>query len=89
MQVWSGAPTYIEAAIQYKIPMNYMFFRMTCKSPKTVLKKLREAVLEEKEYGGYSEYFHGEGAQYEVISTPNGYDGDEVVSRGFISDLLN
>ena len=88
LQVWSGAPTYIEAARQHNGSMNYMFFRMACKLHTTVLKKLRNAVIEDKERGLYCEYFHADDARYEIISTPNGYDKERVVSSGLIADII-
>ena len=88
LQVWSGAPTYIEAARMHNGTMNYMFFRMTCKLYQTVLKQLRSAVIDDRNRGLYFEYFHADDARYEIIATPNGYDGEEIVSSGLISELI-
>lgn len=88
LRVWSGAPSYTEAARQHNDPMNYMFFRMTCKSHVTVLKKLKSAVMDEKRRGLYTEYFHADDARYEIISTPNGYDEERVVSTGLIEEII-
>ena len=92
---WFGAPTYIEAARREvnegHNPSEYDhdFNRVSVKQVKTALRYLkgwRDQALQR----GWTTLFATltrDDARYEIIATPNGYDGDEVVACGMMKDL--
>lgn len=64
------------------------FFRVGCKRVKTALNYLRNWYNEGKKWGNLYNCFYRDGARFEVVATPNGYDGSEVVASGLIVDLF-
>lgn len=67
----------------------YDFFRVGCKRKETALRYLKNWKKQAIERGWKFLYpcFFCEGAKYEIIETPNGYDCETVVYSGYMSDL--
>ena len=68
----------------------YDFNRVGCKSVNTCIKYLKSWYKQAKEKGLTYLYpdLLAEGATYKNISTPDGYNEEEVVSEGVIIDLF-
>lgn len=68
----------------------YDFNRVGCKSVNTCIKYLKSWYTQAKEKGLTYLYpdLLAEGATYKIISTPDGYNEEEVVSEGVIIDLF-
>lgn len=66
---------------------NWDFNRVGCKRVETAVKYLKNWVKEAPRWGNLYKTLIAEDARYEIIATPNGYDGNEVVACGWIKDL--
>lgn len=70
-------------------PKYYDFWRVGCKKKETALKYLKgwkqQAI--EKGYEKLFKCFFVEGAQYEIVATPDGYNEAETVLSGYMNDL--
>lgn len=86
---WCGGyNTYREAV---KNGAKHDFNRVGCKRVGTAMSYLKNWVKQANDptWGWNFLYptLRDEDARYEIIATPNGYDGDEVVACGWIKDL--
>lgn len=82
VKVWCNAPTWIDAN-----PEDRDFYRVGCKKVETAIRYLKGWVKQSEGYKSLYRYFFGKDARYEIIATPNGYDGDEIAASGLICQL--
>lgn len=95
VSTWYGATSYIEAARKeanegYN-PEKYGhdFYRLSCKKLETALKYLAAWKAQAKEKGLNFLYrdLLQDGAQYMIMTTPDGYNEKDVVAAGYMSEL--
>lgn len=93
---WYGAETYRDALRMEdkydesgKKIAGRDFNRVSVKQVKTALRYLKNWRKQAKEKGWTTLFdtLTRDDARYEIIATPNGYDGDEVVASGMMKDL--
>lgn len=67
----------------------YDLWRVSCKKKETALRYLKNWKKEADEKGMHYLYrcFFCEGATYEIVATPDGYNETEVVLSGLMSNL--
>ena len=94
LECWCGAPTPIEAErkrINGDKDCKYNFYRYDCSSEKTIIRYLIGYVEQAKEKGlqWLYPYFFRKDGMYQIISTPDGYNSEDIVAKGYIQDLIN
>lgn len=79
---WYGADNYLDAE-------KNDFNRVSCKRVSTALRYLAGWRRQAKELGLEKLYdtLCRDDAHYEIVATPNGWDGTEVVAKGMMKDL--
>lgn len=83
LEVWCGN----KGTKDYK----WDFYRFAYKKASTVRKALIGYVEQAKDnrWKFLYPFFFADDGQYQIISTPDGYNRGEVVEQGFIKDLFN
>lgn len=95
VKTWYGAETYIQAA-KKEVNNGYSpencghdFSRLTVKKKETALEYLKGWKKQAIEKGWQFLYrtYCREDARYEIVSTPDGYNEEEIVASGWMRDL--